>query len=85
MVDTIKLADAFKKSGLKNGYISRRLNISYNSLANKINNRTEFKASELTALQDILNLPNDKFFEIFLAKDKEVSVSDTQRNSDVRG
>lgn len=82
MVDTTKLSDSFKKSGLKNGYISRRLNISCNSLANKINNRTEFKASELTALQDILNLPNDKFFEIFFAK--EVSVSDTQRNSDVR-
>ena len=82
MVDTIKLSDSLKKSGLKNSYISQKLNISYNSLANKINNRTEFKPSELTALQDILNLSNDQFFEIFFAK--ELSVSDTQRNSDVR-
>ena len=82
MVNTIKLSDLLKESGLKNGYISRRLNISCNSLANKINNRTEFKASELAALRELMNLPNDKFFEIFLAK--EISVSDTQRNSDVR-
>lgn len=82
MVDTIKLSDSLKKSGLKNCYISKKLKISDNSLSNKMNNRTEFKASELTALQDLLNLPNDQFFEIFFAR--EVSVSDTQRGSDVR-
>lgn len=82
MVDTIKLSDSLKKSGLKNCYISKKLKITDNSLSNKINNRTEFKPSELTALQDILNLSNDKFFEIFFAK--ELSVSDKQRNSDVR-
>lgn len=82
MVDTIKLSDSLKKSGLKNCYISKKLKITDNSLSNKINNRTEFKPSELTALQGLLNLSNDQFFEIFFAK--ELSVSDKQRNSDVR-
>ena len=43
--------------------IAKKLNISYQSLSYKINNKTDFKASEIQTLCDILKITDkDQYF-----------------------
>lgn len=69
MTNTDLLADRICKSGLKKNYIAQVLGISPKTLANKISNRCEFKASEIDALCKLLGItdPADKE-AIFFAK-----------------
>ena len=56
MTDTIMLKMAIVRSGLSQRKIAHALNLSEMGLYKKINNITEFKASEIEALQTVLNL-----------------------------
>lgn len=68
MVNTDKLNDAIRSAGLRKDGIAVSLSISRQALSNKINNKTEFKASEARWLKDALNLSSDSFVEIFFAR-----------------
>lgn len=69
MVNTDKLNDAIKTAGLRKDGIAVSLGISRQALSNKINNKTEFRASEAKWLKDSLHLSSDSFVEIFFARE----------------
>ena len=56
MTDTERLKEAIQKSGLKMQYLAKRLNLSYFGFSNKVNNVTEFKASEIDTLCELLQI-----------------------------
>lgn len=62
MTNTILLEDYIEKSGYKKSFIAQQIGISAYTLALKINNESEFKASEMTVLCKLLGIK---------AKDKE--------------
>lgn len=62
------LEQIIKESGLKRGYIAEKLGITRWGLLNKLTNQTEFKASEIAALQDLLRLDNETRDQIFFNK-----------------
>ncbi|MBQ2486749.1 MAG: helix-turn-helix transcriptional regulator [Ruminococcus sp.] len=67
MVDTISLKNAVKNSGLKYGYISEKLGISYMTLSRKIKGTYDFNASEIVKLTDMLALTKAERDRIFLS------------------
>ncbi len=56
MTNTKLLNDKITKSGLKRNFIAEKLGLSYYGLKLKIDNENEFKASEISALCDLLNI-----------------------------
>lgn len=72
MTDTEKLNDAILESGIKIIAIASKLGISREGFYKKLNNETEFKASEISAMQKILGLTNKKRDEIFFASKVEL-------------
>ena len=62
MTNTSLLEQYIEKSGYKKAYIAQQLGITSYGLALKINNKSEFKASEMTILCRLLKIN---------AKDKE--------------
>ena len=67
MTNTKLLREKLEQSGYKLQYIADKMGITYQSLLNKINNRSEFRASEIQALHDILGLTEVERVEIFFA------------------
>lgn len=55
------------QSGLKLTYVAERLGISYQGLKKKLDGDTEFKASEIAILKDVLNLSDVEVQDIFFA------------------
>ena len=49
-------------------FIARKIGITREGFYKKLNNETEFKASEIVILQSLLRLSNKKRDEIFFAK-----------------
>ena len=73
MTDTKKLREAIKDSGLKRSEILKRSGIkAYSTLRDKVDNKREFTASEITKLCEILNLSTDQREAIFFASDSEL-------------
>lgn len=72
MTDTEKLNDTISESGIKITAIANKLGISREGFYKKLNNETEFKASEISAMQKILGLTNRKRDEIFFAQKVEL-------------
>ena len=66
MTDSEALSKAIENSGLKLTFIANKLELSREGFYKKLNNQTEFKASEIVKLQDILNLSNKERDKIFL-------------------
>ena len=66
MTNTALLEQCITNAGLKKNYIAQELGLSPYGLSNKINNRNEFKTSEIEKLCDILNISDlktrDKIF-----------------------
>lgn len=56
MTDTKKLEKAIKDSGYKKSYIAKQIGLSRGGLCNCINNRAEFRASQINALCNLLKL-----------------------------
>lgn len=70
MTDTNKLRSIIKSSGLKQMYIAEKLGITSYGLKLKIDNKTEFKSTEISILCKILNIGTLKEKEeIFFAKE----------------
>lgn len=68
MTDTYKLRYKIKSSGLKISYLAEQLGLSRQGLANKINGDTEFIASEISKMSDLLRLTLEEREEIFFNK-----------------
>ena len=68
MTNTPLLEQYIEKSGYKRSYIASQLGISSYTLALKINNLSEFKASEIETLCTLLNIDVAERMTIFFAK-----------------
>lgn len=72
MTDSEKLKKAIGDSGYMIHWIMRQMGIkSYSTLRDKIDNKQEFKASEIAKLCEILHLNTDQMNGIFFAQDAE--------------
>lgn len=69
MVDTIKLEYYIKKSGHTNRECAAVLGITLQTFLNKINNRSEFKYSEILKLAEFIDL--DVTDKVFFAQEVE--------------
>lgn len=67
MTNTNELNKAISNSGITITAISGKIGITREGFYRKLNNETEFKASEISALQKILNLSNEERDNIFFA------------------
>lgn len=67
MTDSEALNKVIESSGLKLTFIARALKLSREGFYKKLNNQTEFKASEIVKMQEILNLSNEQRDKIFFA------------------
>lgn len=71
MTDSTLLNEEIVNSGITITAIARKLGITREGLYKKINNETEFKASEILSMQKILNLTNKKRDSIFFTNKVE--------------
>ena len=67
MTDTAMLRKEIEASGLKYSYIADKMGLTPYGLQRKVDNLSEFKASEILSLSSILNLSERKRNEIFFA------------------
>lgn len=67
MTNTYLLKQAIENSGYKLVFIAKQTGISYQALLKKINNETEFKASEIAKLCELLKIDIQKQKAIFFA------------------
>ena len=56
MTNTKELNKRIKDSGLKKSYIAKTLGMTLSTLSRKINNKLEFKASQMDALCELLGI-----------------------------
>lgn len=67
MTNTSLLRKRIDDSGYKLHFIAMQLGITYQGFLKKINNTTEFKASEIATLKELLKLTNEELQQIFFA------------------
>lgn len=67
MVDNERLKTEIKERGYKQRYLAAKLNLTPNGLSRKVNGITEFKASEIETLSDLLCFSNEERNNIFFA------------------
>lgn len=67
MTDTVLLREKMDQSGYKLRFIAEKVGLTYQGLLNKLNNIREFKASEIKALSDLLNLTEAERTAIFFS------------------
>ena len=67
MTNTPLLEKLVDESGYKRSYLAKCLGITSYTLAMKINNKSEFKPSEIDILCELLNIDVDKRMAIFFA------------------
>lgn len=65
MTDTKELEIKIRASGLRKEFIAEKMELSRYTLLNKLQGKTEFKASEITKLAQLLNLSNEDRDRIF--------------------
>ena len=68
MTDTERLNKKIKDSGIKKNWISEKCGMSYNSFLNKLNNKTDFTAPEISTLKDVLGLSPQEVNDIFFSQ-----------------
>lgn len=69
MVNLEDLREAIDNSGLRQQFIADRLGITRQTLINKLNGKSEFKASEMHEMRMLLRMPVKEFRRIFFAAD----------------
>ncbi len=83
MTNTLQLELAIKKNGLTKREIADRLGLSEMGFYKKVNNITEFKASEIAELYKILNLKSlealQKIFFANYVENKSTNERDTKK------
>ena len=66
MVKTVELKVAMMRRGLTQAKAAEALGICQGTLSGKINNKHQFKVSEIAKLRDLLGLSPEQMNEIFL-------------------
>jgi len=66
MLDVQRYKALVDQSGLKKTHIADRLNLSYQGYLKKENGESEFTATHISILKDLLRLSNKEVSEIFL-------------------
>lgn len=66
MINTVELKVAMMRRGLTQKKAAEDLGICQGTLSGKINNKHQFKVSELTKLRNLLGLSPEQMNEIFL-------------------
>lgn len=67
MTDTLELKTILFRKQITLEKLSGLIGLSTTTLSYKINNKIEFKSSEIKAMQEILGLTNDERDKIFFA------------------
>ena len=67
MLSSAKLKGKIVESGLNQTWIAEQLGMTLATFNYKVNNKTEFKASEIKKLAEILHLTADEVKELFFA------------------
>lgn len=67
MTNCEELREAIDKSGLKMGFIAANIGVSPATMTNKVSGRTEFTASEIAKMSDLLKLTRQQRDKIFLS------------------
>ena len=65
MTNTELLREKINASGYKLQFVAEKCGLTYFGLMKKVNNETEFKASEVMILKELLHLTDDEVMEIF--------------------
>lgn len=68
MTNSNMLRAKIDESGYKLRFVAGKLGITYAGFLKKINNETEFKATEIQALKVLLNLTDEQRDRIFFAE-----------------
>ena len=68
MTDTKMLKKKISDSGISITHIAKKIGITREGFYKKLNNETEFKASEICIIKQILNLSIEERDEIFFCK-----------------
>lgn len=69
MTNTKMLRKKIDESGYKLRFVAKRAGVTYQGFLNKVNNETEFKATEIQSLCDLLQIDMQEKEEIFFASD----------------
>lgn len=72
MTDTKALREKIDDSGYKLRFIAKKLGITYQGFLNKINNKSEFKATEIQTLCNLLSIDIQEKEQIFFAQNVDV-------------
>lgn len=67
MTNTTLLRRKIDESGYKLIFIAEKCGLTYQGFMKKVNNETEFKASEIQTLKELLNLTTEEVNAIFFA------------------
>lgn len=67
MVNTKMLRDKINDAGYKLQFVAEKCGLTYFGFMKKVNNETEFKASEIMILKVLLNLTDEEVNQIFFA------------------
>lgn len=62
MADTLQLELEIRRSGLSKKDVAKALGLSEQGFLLKLNNKTEFKASEIRKMCELLHLPDNSLF-----------------------
>lgn len=73
MTDGKRLKDIIKQRGVKLGFLCEQLKLSRATFRGRLANKTEFTASEILILSDILNLDANERDSIFFAHQSELN------------
>lgn len=68
MTDTAALRELIDSKGLKHRFIAKSLGLSGYGFSLKLNNKNEFKASEIATLCNLLEIAPEEMDKIFFAK-----------------
>ena len=67
MTNTTLLKAKIDASGYKMKYIADRIGLTYQGFLNKIRNKTDFTASEIKGLCELLHIETEEMEQIFFA------------------
>lgn len=60
--------------GIKRDYMAKKLKISYNTLTNKLNGKSEFSAIQMSMIKELLNLDNELSINVFFNPNYEIKI-----------
>lgn len=76
------LREKIDACGFKLVYVAKQVGVSYQAFLKKLNNETEFKASEVMILKELLHLTDDEVMEIFFYLKCGLTIHNKERIGD---